>query len=51
MWEDGWTVETMDGGWAANAEHASVSIKYLLTQAQTIHITEDGVEVLTREEL
>ena len=32
---DGWTVVTVDGSWAAHAEH-------------TVAITDDGVEVLTR---
>jgi len=33
-WDDGWTVVTNDGSWVAQFEH-------------TIHITEDGPEVLT----
>lgn len=33
-WDDGWTVVTEDGSWVAQFEH-------------TIHITEDGPEVLT----
>ena len=33
-WDDGWTVVTDDGSWVAQFEH-------------TIHITEDGPEVLT----
>ena len=33
--DDGWTVATRDGGWAAHAEH-------------TIAVTDDGPEVLTR---
>jgi len=33
-WDDGWTVVTDDGSWVAQFEH-------------TIHITENGPEVLT----
>ncbi|HEX2903941.1 MAG TPA: type I methionyl aminopeptidase [Jatrophihabitans sp.] len=34
MWEDGWTVVTKDKSWVAQWEH-------------TIHVTEDGPEILT----
>jgi len=36
-WADQWTVATTDGGMAAQFEH-------------TVHITEDGVEILTLPE-
>jgi methionyl aminopeptidase len=35
MWDDGWTVVTQDKSWVAQWEH-------------TLHITEDGAEILTQ---
>jgi methionyl aminopeptidase len=34
IWDDGWTVVTMDGSWSAQFEH-------------TLLVTEDGAEILT----
>lgn len=37
FWDDGWTVEMLDGGWTAQFEH-------------TMALTEKGLEVLTLPE-